>query len=110
MRKLPQTIRVFDTVFQCAEVPKLLADRLGCFAWMTADPPQIFVQRGMPPGKEASTVIHEILHAILATFNGVTVPKDDKLREEHFVTMLSTGLAAVIASNPKLKAYLFERL
>ena len=46
--------------------------------------------------REASTLLHELMHAVLGVLKGVTVPIQDPTRtEEHFVTLLSTGLITV---------------
>ena len=53
----------------------------------------------------AETLLHEIMHAIYFVF-GVK----EKDRQERVVSQMSVGMASAIADNPKLIAWLKEKL
>ena len=62
----------------------------------------------MPKDMEAEVLLHEVLHAIMYTFNEyMNLKKKD---EERIVSNLSTSLATVFRQNPKLLKYLTETL
>ncbi|BAJ51835.1 hypothetical protein CJ97_gp47 [Ralstonia phage RSB2] len=54
----------------------------------------------MAPVEEADTLIHEVLHAIIASA-GLTVPE-----EEPIVRALASNLTGVLADNPTFRRHL----
>ena len=59
---------------------------------------EIFVRLGQPLESEQDTVLHECLHAVDETL-GLQL-------NEYQVTILATGLLAVLKDNPGLRTYL----
>ena len=59
---------------------------------------EIYVRSGQPLESEQDTVLHECLHAVDETL-GLQM-------NEYQVTVLATGLLAVLKDNPSLRSYL----
>lgn len=62
----------------------------------------IHIEGEQVPMEELDTLIHEMLHAIWAQ---MTLTDIDDALEERIVRAMGTGLAGVIADNPKLLDY-----
>jgi hypothetical protein len=59
---------------------------------------EIFIRTGQPLESEQDTVLHEVIHAVDETL-GLQL-------NEYQVTVLATGLLAVLKDNPGLRTYL----
>lgn len=65
----------------------------------------------MGNGKQKITLLHEVLHAIRMSNEGMPKPsKDDDFEawEHYFIAMYETGLLAVLKDNPKLTEWLLD--
>lgn len=71
----------------------------------------IVLSSDLSNGKEKVTMLHEILHAIRMSNDGMPRPnKEDDFEtwEHYFVAMYETGLLAVLKDNPKLVEWLLN--
>ena len=68
---------------------------------------QVIQLESLQPTKEmVDTIIHEIFHGIIKEYE---IPLDGR-KEERFVRDLATGITEVLHDNPKLMAWIKERL
>lgn len=65
---------------------------------MSPEQQEIFIRTGQPLESEQDTVLHEIIHGVDETL-GLQL-------NEYQVTVLATGLLAVLKDNPGLRTYL----
>lgn len=65
---------------------------------------RIAIQKDLPHGEQADTVLHEILHAVLFQM-AVLHPAE---LEEEFVRNAATGLYAVLQDNPQFAKWLIQ--
>ncbi|BAG70397.1 hypothetical protein RSB1_gp39 [Ralstonia phage RSB1] len=66
------------------------------------DEHRIVIRDGLLPIEEADTLIHEVMHALIASA-GITVPDTE---EEPIVRAMASGLTGVLADNPGLRRYI----
>jgi hypothetical protein len=108
---LVKKIKVLNVDFDYTRPSKVLMDAAHAWGYTQTDPDVIAVQAGVSKGREVDTLIHEIFHAVLTVVGtGCVVSTDPERMEEHFVSLLASGLASVLRDNPKLLPYLAERL
>ncbi|UCR91162.1 hypothetical protein [Ralstonia phage RpT1] len=94
----PQRVRINGRRWTL-EYPEAIDDE-GTYGITYYDSHLIQVRSGLAPIEEADTVIHEVLHALIASM-GLTVPD-----EEPIVRALASGLTGVLADNPTLLKHL----
>ena len=71
----------------------------------------IVLSSDLSNGKEKVTMLHEILHAVRMSNDGMPRPtKEDDFEtwEHYFIAMYETGLLAVLKDNPKLVEWLLN--
>ena len=69
----------------------------------------IVIASGLGNGKQQVTLLHEILHAVRMSYDGMSRPtKEDDFEswEHYFIAMYEIGLLAVLKDNPKLVEWL----
>ncbi len=107
-RKLPFThIRVAGFDFKVVEWSRDRGNAEGKFAEFSAVQGCISIDVEKP-FKIVDSLLHELVHAILWAY-GYSTP-DDKIPEEHCAGIISTGMVQVLRDNPKLHAYLNDKI
>lgn len=66
------------------------------------DEHRIVIRDGLLPIEEADTLIHEVLHAMIASA-GITLPDTE---EEPIVRAIASSLTGVLKDNPSLRRYI----
>jgi len=77
----------------------------GAYGYTLDNKNVIVIASGLGNGKKQVTLLHEVLHAVRMSNDGMPRPnKDDDFEawEHYFIAMYETGLLAVIKDNPKL--------
>jgi hypothetical protein len=104
-------IEILDDTYNLLYASKKAMDGAQAYGVCQYDPPVILIQGGLNPVKDASTTIHELMHAVYNSLRGAKVPIDDPAAvEEFFVATLSAGLATVLRNNPKLLDRIYDQL
>lgn len=88
-------IRIVGFDYDIKKVDMPLVDNQGCFGIVDNIATVIELKKDNPPQKQAETLLHEILHAILFQFD--VELEDDK--EEKVVKALAKGLHQVVKDN-----------
>jgi Zn-dependent peptidase ImmA (M78 family) len=68
----------------------------------------ISIKPDLPPSLERETVLHELIHAIIATQGGVFATTKDDEMEEAAVSAITPLLLTTLRGNPKVSQYLLE--
>lgn len=94
----------FDILWSTNEL-KLAAEQPGNYLGLTDQrSSRIWIADDQAPVVERDTLLHEILHGIIATFGA---PLDlDRAEEERIVATLAPVLLGVLRENPLLVSYL----
>lgn len=66
------------------------------------DEHRIVIRDGLLPIEEADTLIHEVMHALIASA-GLTIPDTE---EEPIVRAIASTLTGVLADNPSFRRYI----
>lgn len=77
-------------------------DKFGCFF---SDPPTIVLNRQMSVGSRADTVMHELIHAVLALRNPNLV---NQKTEEALAATFGEALSEILLRNPELVRWIME--
>lgn len=96
----PRRLRIGHRVVDITK-SELQDDRIGEYSYREAE---VRIQSGLKPDIEAVTLLHEIFHHFLAESgrNADMTPE----QEEAEVTFWASSVAAMIADNPIVAAYL----
>jgi hypothetical protein len=98
----PQSVRVLGKQHRINYKPS--EEMQNCYGLCFNGKQRIDIQGDLPPGEEADTVLHEVLHAILFQM-AVLLPPDV---EEQFVRSSASGLYAVLQDNPQFAKWLIQ--
>lgn len=104
----PKKVKVGSSVYSMDIVDKYPED-FGIDPLYGATDPhveRIFLKRGQSEGQLQDTALHEVLHAIFSRA-GMSVAH---AKEERIISRLVPWLLLVLQDNPKLVAYLTERV
>lgn len=71
---------------------------------------EILLREGMQKKQEAQTLLHELLHAIMAEYCIRRAIDMDNEEEEVIVDLVALGLTQSLASSPQLMKYLSKNL
>jgi hypothetical protein len=109
--KIPKSIKIGAERYTIVERSVLEDGMLndGCYGYTLASGNLIILQRDIPITKKQVTVLHEILHSIRMTTDGLNRPRrEDEYEdwEHHFIGMWDNGLLAVLKENPELTEWL----
>ena len=94
----PKLIRIAGRRW-AVEYPAQIDDE-GTYGLTSYDEHKLQIVDGLAPVEEADVIIHEVLHALIASA-GLTVPD-----EEPIVRALASGLVGVLADNKTLRTHL----
>jgi Mlc titration factor MtfA (ptsG expression regulator) len=100
----PQT---FNVIERDPDEDGMLND--GAYGYTIDGKNLIVIAAGLNRSKQQVTLLHEILHAVRMSNDGMPRPsKDDDFEswEHYFIAMYETGLLAVLKDNPKLREWL----
>jgi len=87
----------YQTMFQTAD--KFAAIRAECWNWFAKH-----IERGQSPERTAEVLVHEVMHALWATFD-----IGDEGEEETVIKRMAAGLADVARENPVFVDILLKR-
>ena len=99
----------FDIIQRDPKEDGMLND--GAYGYTLDGKNVIVLSSDLSNGKEKVTMLHEILHAIRMSNDGMPRPsKEDDFEawEHYFIAMYETGLLAVLKDNPKLVEWLLN--
>ena len=99
----------FDIIQRDPKEDGMLND--GAYGYTLDNKNVIVLSSYLSNGKEKVTMLHEILHAVRMSNDGMPRPsKDDDFEcwEHYFIAMYETGLLAVLKDNPKLVEWLLN--
>jgi hypothetical protein len=96
-------VRIGHRDFKIEPFPQGFGERL--FGETDYDTLSIRVHDRLEPSVKASTLLHEIVHAIYDEYG---ISKDDE--EERVVNSISNGLSQVIRDNPDVLAFIISGL
>jgi len=102
---VPRKVRVSPFSFDVLEVHGL-ADAGSC----RPDVESVLLAMDQAPGQKRDTLLHESLHAIVRQGFGSTFEAVDKAFEEQVVSFFAPRILALLRDNPRLVAYLTERV
>ena len=97
MKRLPKSVKIGGHTIQIEQ-----STTLDCMGQYERSKALISVDKSLAPSQKAATILHEVLHVIIAE----THPTMSESLEEKLVTTLETGLFAFIKDNPKLIRYM----
>jgi hypothetical protein len=100
---LPKKLKINFRTYDVSKIDNLKNDR-GERLWGLHKPvdSKILLDLGLRPDQEASTLMHEVLHALIDMY-------DLKLEdEERICECLANGLTCLFQDNPKLVKYIQE--
>ena len=99
----------FDIIQRDPKEDGMLND--GAYGYTLDGKNVIVLSSDLSNGKEKVTMLHEILHAVRMSNDGMPRPsKEDDFEawEHYFIAMYETGLLAVLKDNPKLVEWLLN--
>ena len=97
----------FDVLQRDPDVDGMLND--GAYGYTLDNKNLIVIADNLGNGKQQITLLHEVLHAIRMSNDGMPRPnKEDDFEawEHYFIAMYETGLLSVLKDNPKLVEWL----
>lgn len=83
----------------------------GAYGYTLDNSNTIVISSDASNGKKQITLLHEVLHAVRMSYDGMPKPsKDDDFEtwEHYFIAMYESGLLAVFKDNPKLVELLLK--
>ena len=101
--KRPKTIKVFNFEYQILIAKREHSDAMDAWGWCDRNRQTITLSKGMSPAQERDTLLHEIMHVLVALLQLSRGPS-----EEEICTRLSTGLMTVLSDNPKFAQWLLS--
>lgn len=104
--RFPSSVKIGAMRFAVRRAPHLA--ELGKEAITSARTQEVLVQPGQAPSYERDTILHEILHAVIAE-TGLRAWFSDQDKEEEMVLVLAPALLEVLRENPALVRYLCEK-
>ena len=99
----------FTIIERSPDEDGMLSD--GAYGYTLDSKNVIVIASDLGNGKQKITLLHEVLHAIRMSNEGMPKPsKDDDFEawEHYFIAMYETGLLAVLKDNPKLTEWLLD--
>ena len=108
MTKLPSKVKIGSIVWEVSEQKRKHAadDHYGFTNYKDAT---IIIDADLPVAMKRTTLIHEIMHAILSTFGGSFKPsKSTEFAdwEHYFIGLYEEPMIMVLRDNPELVEYL----
>lgn len=98
--RVPAKIRVGPHTYRVVQVPHGILEGAGSDGTCNPRHLTIGLDDNQPRSQKADTLLHELIHALLATV------KLDEDTEEQICLALAPGLLALLRDNPNLVTYL----
>lgn len=111
MKKLPTSIKIGSQVWEVSEQKRKYSADASHFGVTNTKDNTIILDADISLSMKRTTLVHELLHAILVTFGGsFTPPKNTDFSdlEHYFIGLYEEPLVMVLRDNPELVEFLLN--